>query len=359
MPNEPKKTQDPSPRAYTIRDIAAHIGVAPSTVSLVLNGRRYVTAEMRQKVLQACKELHYIRPGVGRPSHYTRLRNTTEPVVVFYTRNQTFNGGIYQVAFNAARAELRANGFDVVVVNNPAAPPPGTIGILYLKDDDIKLPVPKVELLGQVSNRENDQITYDNREIGILAARFCLKSRIRKIACITSEYPLFIERVRAFRQELEANGVAPYLAGPLEEANLTESQMLLRLFRKILETQGSPVLFFSIGAWLTVEAYPLLLANGIRPGKDIVFISCDNDTPRLGMLSKPPTVIDIRADVIGRLGAQQLLWRIAHPDIKTQPITQRLLPVMLKPSVVGRSVRTIPDDPLLPTAANERRNILL
>lgn len=353
MPNEPKKTQDPSPRAYTIRDIAAHIGVAPSTVSLVLNGRRYVSAKMRQKVLRACKELHYIRPGVGRPSHYTQLRNTTEPVVVFYTRNQTFNGGIYQVAFNAARAELRANGFDVVVMNDPSSPPPGTIGILYLKNDDIDLPVPKVELLGQVSNGRNDQVTYDNREIGILAARFCLKSRIRKVACITSEYPLFAERVRAFREELEANGVTPYLAGPLTITYQTETQVRLGLFREILEAQGTPVLFFSIGAWLTVAAYPLLLANGIRPGKDIIFVSCDNDAPRLGMLTKPPTVIDTRADVIGRLGAQQLLWRIAHPELKIQPLIQRLSPILLKPSAVARSVRAIPDDPLLPTAEKE------
>ena len=102
-----------------------------------------------------------------------------------------------------------------------------------------------------------------------------------------------------------------------------------------------------------MEAYPLLLANGIRPGKDIVFVSCDNDTPRLGMLSKPPTVIDIRADVIGRLGAQQLLWRIAHPELKIQPLTQRLSPILLKPSAVARSVRAIPDDPLLPTAEKE------
>ena len=353
MPNEQEKKQEPPPRAYTIRDIAAHIGMAHSTVSMVLNGRRYFSAETRKKVLQACKELHYIRPGVGRPSRYTRLRNSTDPVVVFYTRKPNFSKGIYSVAFNAARAELRANGFDVVVMNDPVSPPPGTIGILYLKDDDIKLPVPKVELLGQVSNGRNDQVTYDNREIGLLAARFCLKSRIRKVACIISENPLFAERIRAFRQELLAHDIVPYLTGPLDRENDPNPQQLLHLFQEILEAQGSPVLFFSIGAWLTLAAYPLLPANGIRPGKDIVFISCDNDARRLAPLSRPPAVIDIRADVIGRQGAQQLLWRLAHPDIKTQPITQRLLPVLLKKPVGSRPSRAGSDDPLLPTGANE------
>ena len=224
MPNEPKKMQDPSPRAYTIRDIAAHIGVAPSTVSLVLNGRRYVTAEMRQKVLRACKELHYIRPGVGRPSHYTQLRNTTEPVVVFYTRNQTFNGGIYQVAFNAARAELRANGFDVVVMNNPASPPPGTIGILYLKHDDIALPVPEWRPQMLARMKFNLELIHD---YGVDTCCFHICSRYRR------EYTMaqHMDAARRSLEELvplaEELGVVICLENIFQPCNLVDDVLTL------------------------------------------------------------------------------------------------------------------------------------
>ena len=42
-----------------ITDVAAKAGVAKSTVSNVLTGRKFVSEELRQKVLTACKELDF------------------------------------------------------------------------------------------------------------------------------------------------------------------------------------------------------------------------------------------------------------------------------------------------------------
>ncbi|MDR0931772.1 MAG: LacI family DNA-binding transcriptional regulator, partial [Victivallales bacterium] len=45
-----------------IRDVAAHAGVATSTVSRVLNGRnadRHTSEETRKKILETAKKLHY------------------------------------------------------------------------------------------------------------------------------------------------------------------------------------------------------------------------------------------------------------------------------------------------------------
>lgn len=42
-----------------ITDVAARVGVAKSTVSNVLTGKKYVSEELKQKVLQACKELDF------------------------------------------------------------------------------------------------------------------------------------------------------------------------------------------------------------------------------------------------------------------------------------------------------------
>ncbi len=42
-----------------ITDVAAKAGVAKSTVSNVLTGRKFVSEELREKVLQACKELDF------------------------------------------------------------------------------------------------------------------------------------------------------------------------------------------------------------------------------------------------------------------------------------------------------------
>jgi LacI family transcriptional regulator len=58
----------------TIRDVAAACGVSPMTVSLVLNNRGRVSAETRERVLQAVRDLDY-RPGVSESSSRRKPMN--------------------------------------------------------------------------------------------------------------------------------------------------------------------------------------------------------------------------------------------------------------------------------------------
>ncbi len=60
------KEQAEAPRHSTIRDIAARAGVAPMTVSRVINESGYVSQEMREKVQRAVKELNYHPNGLAR-----------------------------------------------------------------------------------------------------------------------------------------------------------------------------------------------------------------------------------------------------------------------------------------------------
>lgn len=50
----------------TLSDIAATVGVAPMTVSRVINRNGYVSDETRQRVLQVVKEMNYRRNGLAR-----------------------------------------------------------------------------------------------------------------------------------------------------------------------------------------------------------------------------------------------------------------------------------------------------
>lgn len=54
---------DYPPMSVTLRDVAAHVGVSPRTVSNVVNGYRYVSPDMRTKVQAAVDELDY-RPNL-------------------------------------------------------------------------------------------------------------------------------------------------------------------------------------------------------------------------------------------------------------------------------------------------------
>lgn len=61
MPTRQKKGKNTQRRGKLVKitDVAAKAGVAKSTVSNVLTGRKFVSEELREKVLQACKELDF------------------------------------------------------------------------------------------------------------------------------------------------------------------------------------------------------------------------------------------------------------------------------------------------------------
>jgi len=65
----------------TIRDIAEAVGVAPSTVSLAINGDRGVGEATRGRIERAARELGYQRRGPGRPRGGTARRALTVAAV--------------------------------------------------------------------------------------------------------------------------------------------------------------------------------------------------------------------------------------------------------------------------------------
>ncbi len=60
-------------RKATIKDVARHAGVAPSSISRVLNGHPFVTEALRQRVFAAVEALDYRPSSVARS---LRVRRT-------------------------------------------------------------------------------------------------------------------------------------------------------------------------------------------------------------------------------------------------------------------------------------------
>lgn len=51
------------------------------------------------------------------------------------------------------------------------------------------------------------------------------------------------------------------------------------------------------------------------PGRDVLLVSCNNELPYLSTLHPTPATLDIRAESIGRLGVQRLIWRLEHRHV--------------------------------------------
>ena len=65
-----------------MRDVARKAGVSLSTVSLVVNGTGYVSAEMRGRVEAAMRELDYIPNELARNLYSGRTADDPPPVLL-------------------------------------------------------------------------------------------------------------------------------------------------------------------------------------------------------------------------------------------------------------------------------------
>src|SRR5205807_4132485 len=92
----------------TLNDIASTIGVAPMTVSRVVNGTGYVSKETREKVLSAVREMSYRRNGVAR--NLKRQRTETIGLVL----GDLSNPYSTEIA-NAVREALAARGYNLFI----------------------------------------------------------------------------------------------------------------------------------------------------------------------------------------------------------------------------------------------------
>ncbi len=100
-----------TPRATSIKDVAAHAGVSVGTVSNVLNGSTRVSPEAADRVRAAIDELRYVRNDAAR--QLRAGRSSTVGLVVLDVRNPFFT----DVA-RGAEDEAAKHGLSVILGNS-------------------------------------------------------------------------------------------------------------------------------------------------------------------------------------------------------------------------------------------------
>lgn len=93
----------------SILDVARQANVAPSTVSLVVNGRRNVSAETRRRVQSVIEALGYV-PGRQRRRRRAAARRQTRHVAIVYTQGAARNGAMTRLCRSWIRGIRQALG---------------------------------------------------------------------------------------------------------------------------------------------------------------------------------------------------------------------------------------------------------
>lgn len=325
----------------TLSDIASTIGVAPMTVSRVVNGTGYVSKETRELVLKAVAKMNYRPNGLAR--NLKRQRTDTVGLVL----GDISNPYSTEIA-NAVREALRARGFNLFIcISEHSAKEDiaafdslvdhNVDGIIVAtrsnKEGDKRLAsiadrnVPVVVVGRDFHHSLVDSIAADNLKGGFEATQHLIDLGHKRIAFIGASYDNRgnLKRLQGYLSALTEHGLSfdeRLITGRKETANeapgYSTEEIGYEGMKRLLSLPKRPTAVFARNDFTAVGAMTAIKEAGLSIPKDIAVVGFD-DTP-LAMHTVPPlTTVRQPMRLQGRLAADLLMRRIgAKEAVKTE-----------------------------------------
>jgi len=312
-----------------MRDVAHRAGVSAKTVSRVMNNDRYVSDDVRARVLQAVEELQYVPNAMAKSF---RAGQDTAIGVAVPTLNLFF-GQVVQAVESVARARGVAM-YLTCLGDDPDAEQPvletvlsrhmvGLIVAPIAADQSYLKPWRNHTAMVFIDRRPRRlsaaSVIYDDVGGARVAIEHLVEHGHRRIAFAGDSLavPTTAQRRHGYETTLFDSGVAvdPFLVS----YGADTSPVVPRL----LALAEPPTAIFSANPSCSVPVVRQLHAAGRT---DIPVVSF-GDFPLADTLDPPVTVIDQDPFELGRFAAERLFQRIDNPD-KRLP-RQTVVPVKL------------------------------
>ena len=343
----------------TLSDVAATVGVAPMTVSRVINGNGYVSEETREKVLEAVKKMNYRRNGLAR--NLKRQRTETVGLVI----GDISNPFSTELA-NAVRETLSFRGYNLFICISEHSAREDIAAFESLVDHNVD-----GLIIATRSNREGDErlseiadsgvpivvvgrdfkhdsvdaISADNfkggfeatqhlvdlghTRIGFIGAAFEDRSRLKRLqgylAALTQHEIPIDERLITGRKG-SANDVPGYSTESIGYEGM----------KRLLSLPNRPTAVFARNDFTAVGAISAVKEAGLSIPQDIAIVGFD-DTPLAVHTMPSLTTVRQPMKVQGQLAAEMLLRRITG-DTEVEPKEKVLdCELIIRESTVSQS----------------------
>ncbi|HSI60458.1 MAG TPA: substrate-binding domain-containing protein [Ideonella sp.] len=310
----------------TIKDVAQHAGVSVTTVSHVVNGTRFVSAEARERVQLAIQALNYVPSALAR----SLKSNRTQTVGVMIPNNSNpyfaeIIRGIEDACYTA--------GFNVILCNSDDDPHKQATYVRLLSEKQVdglivlssgsdagllqslrSATMPLVLVDREIEGLEADLVEVNHESGGLLATEHLLQLGHRRIACIAGPADLSSarERVQGYRRALRQAGLA-LDDRLLRNADFTSAggyQAMASLLAG--PAAGWPSAVFACNDLMAIGALCAIATQSLRMPQDVSVIGFDDIA--LATYSNPPlTTIAQPKHQTGELAARLLLQRLVEP----------------------------------------------
>ncbi|HEY63428.1 MAG TPA: LacI family transcriptional regulator [Caldilineae bacterium] len=309
----------------TIRDVAERAGVAPITVSRVINNSGYVSEETRARVEAAIAELQYVPNSLARSLRFKRtdtlalvLTDITNPFWTTVARgvedaasSQGFNVILCNTDESEGKQEKylnvllqkRVDGFLLV----PARSTPEPIWQIQSQG------VPVVVLDRRIPDAQVDIVRGDSEGGAYELTRLLISMGHRRIAMLSgpAEVSTAADRVAGYRRALREAG----LPKDLELAYYGEytQEGGYRLAQRALAASPPPTALFAANNFIAIGALRALREAGLRVPDDVSLVSFDEIPPAFA-IDPFLTVVCQPAYEMGQEATKLLLSRLSEEE---------------------------------------------
>lgn len=333
----------------TIRDVAKRAGVAPTTVSRVINDSGYVGKETRERVEAAIAELGYVPNTLARSLRFKKT-NTLALVVPditnpFWTtvargvEDAASDRGFSVILCNTDESETKQAKYLTVLLQKQIdgivlAPARSTAEPVELIQ---KQGVPVVVLDRRVPFEQVDVVRCDSVRGAYRLVRHLLALGHRHVAILAGPQDVSTasDRVTGYRQALAETGLS-YDSEIVYYGEYTQTSGY-EMTQQALTANPRPTALFAANNFIAVGSLRALRDAGLRVPEDMALVSFD-DLPPAFVIDPFLTVAHQPAYQMGHKATELLLARLS--GLAPQEYQEVLLPIE---TIVRRSSGPPPD----------------
>ncbi len=277
----------------TIRDVAKHAGVAPITVSRVINNADYVSQEIRERVQRSIAELNYVPNALGPSLRSKRtqilaliLSDITNPFWTTVTRgveDACSANGYYVILCNTDESQIKLDQYVSVMLRKQVD---GFLLVPVQRSTDmirkIQLQeIPVIVLDRTVTGVEVDIVRCDSGEGAYQVTGHLLKQGHQNIAILSGppEISTAVDRVEGYRRAMAEAGMAA------NEDNIFwgnfEHETGYEGTKRLLRMMPRPTALVAGNNFIAIGAMRALVEANVRVPQDMALVSFDDFPPGL------------------------------------------------------------------------------
>ncbi len=337
-------------KVNNIKELAEKLGLSPTTVSRVLNGKSKnfrISQETSRKVLDAAQKYHYSPNRIARG---LKLERTETVGLIIPDIANPYFGSIAKTI----EVEARNSGYSIILcdslddevteaellqllagrkVDGIIIAPTGKSSRHVTEIQQQGIPVMVIDRYLPGTNLPF--VTTDNHLGALMATEHFIEMGHRNIACIQGINGISAnsERVKGYRDALQNHGI-PVNESMILGTDFGEENGYIQT-KKLLDLPTRPTAIFALSNLISLGTLRALKEAGLTVPEDISIVSFD-EQPYSAFLACPMTTVEQPREEIGRL-AFDFLLNIINKGLPTQ--TENL---MLKPRLIFReSVKKI------------------